>query len=156
MPTESRLNGASPSNDDGSFSSPQQASSPQTNGARNPVTAAQNAAANTEGTTTEKARNAAVAAGGAAAATAGAAAAYVSSTAKDVTNRTVNGDPPAYSGSRTLEEAEAEIKRLQQKLEAANKRSGGNTMQHHGQEGVPVHIVAAIAFGIFAITYLFF
>lgn len=64
---------------------------------------------------------------------------------------------PAGVQARTPAELEAEIVRLRSQLAAAQggaaTRSGA-VMQK--SSGVPVHIVAAIAVGVFAVTYLFF
>jgi len=143
----SRMNGSSGNGDD-AFSSPQMGSgSPQTNGGStmNPIAAASNAASNTNGSTMDRARNAAAAAGGAAVAAGGAAAGATRNAASRATDS-------ASSGSD--KDMQAEITRLKEQLADATKRAGNQTMQ--AAEGVPVHIVAAIAFGIFAITYLFF
>ncbi|PWN51557.1 VAMP-associated protein [Violaceomyces palustris] len=139
------LNGASPANDDGSFSSPQQAQSPNGAQSYNPVLAASNAASNTDGSAAEKARVAALAAGGA---------------TKDAGSRAVNGASsarPFNASTASTEELQAEIRRLRDELALAKKNGGSaNTMQASTAEGVPVHIVAAIAFGVFAFTYLLF
>ena len=81
--TPSRANGTSPNNDDGSFSSPAQ------NGQTlNPIAAAQNAVANTDGGVLASTRNAAVAAGGATVAAGGAALAAT----KNAGSRAVGGE----------------------------------------------------------------
>ncbi|KDN35677.1 VAMP-associated protein [Tilletiaria anomala UBC 951] len=122
-----------------SSSSPQFGS--QTNGqsALNPTVAASNAAPN--GTATDKDRNATYVAGGAAAVAGGAA---IDAT-RNIANRATGSDEKDLS---------AEVARLKEQLAEATKRAGTQTMQ--AAEGVPVHIVAAIAFGVFVITYLFF
>ncbi|KAN0063248.1 phosphatidylinositol-binding protein scs2 [Thecaphora frezii] len=122
----------------------------------NPIAAAQEAAGNTVGTTTEKAKQAALAAGGAAAAGAGAAYAVT----RDAGARAVNGVSASTASKPesdlSSQELQAEVARLRKELEAARSRSGGATAQQTAAAGVPVHIVAAIAFGVFAITYIMF
>ena len=121
----------------------------------NPVAAAQNAASNTDGTTTEKVKTAAVAAGGAAAAGAGAAFAAT----RDAGARAVNGAGATAEKSTddlSKSELQAEVARLRRELEVSKRSNGGATLQQSSAEGVPVHIVAAIAFGVFAITYIMF
>ncbi|PWN93182.1 VAMP-associated protein [Acaromyces ingoldii] len=121
----------------------------------NPVAAAQNASANTDGTSTEKARAAAVAAGGAAAA--GAGAAYAAT--KNAGARAVGSAQQTASGGagsadlseKSQSELQNEVKRLQSQVESLRKQAAGAP----ASEGVPVHIVAAICFGVFAFTYLF-
>lgn len=128
----------------------------------NPVTAASNAASRTDGTTTDKARTAVAAAGGAAAA--GAGAAYAATRSAVVGNGSNNStaaaskgtssSAPASSDSKGNSELQAEVNRLRAQV-AELKKSGGQTATAT-DAGVPVHIVAAIAFGVFAVTYLFF
>lgn len=121
------------------------------NGFQNPVAAAQNASAETDGATTDKARNAAVAAGGAAAASAGAAFAAT----KSAGSRAVGGAGQSNSSNGALSEKsrsdlESEVKRLQSQVATLKTNNGQST-----GEGVPLHIVAAICFGVFAFTYVF-
>jgi len=148
MPSQ---NGSSPANDDGSFSSPAQGQ----NGFQNPITAAQNASASTDGTSTEKAKNAALAAGGAAAA--GAGVAYAAT--KNAGARAVGGAQGAVGGStngqtnlseKSHSDLQAEVKRLQGQVDTLKKNASGQST-----DGIPIHIVAAICFGVFAFTYLF-
>lgn len=119
----------------------------------NPITAAQNASANTDGSTTQKTKEAAYAAGGAAAAGVGAAAV----TARNAGSSVVNGASGANKDTSKLSSSElqAEVARLRKELDAAKRSSSGN-VQTASAEGVPVHIVAAIAFAVFAITYVMF
>lgn len=126
----------------------------------NPVTAASNAASKTDGAATEKARNAVVAAGGAAAAGAGAAYAATrsavvgsgekSGTEKGNASNIDKTDPSQKSNG----ELQAEVKRLRAQVVDLQRKSGQTATAT--DSGVPVHIVAAVAFGVFAITYLFF
>lgn len=129
----------------------QQKYSTVSNGFQNPVAAAQNASAETDGATTDKARNAAVAAGGAAAASAGAAFAAT----KSAGSRAVGGAGQSNSSNGALSEKsrsdlESEVKRLQSQVATLKTNNGQST-----GEGVPLHIVAAICFGVFAFTYVF-
>lgn len=119
----------------------------------NPIAAAQNASANTDGSTTQKAKEAAFAAGGAAAAGAGAAVAA----ARNAGSGAINGASAANKNPSSLSTAElqAEVARLRKELDQA-KRSGSGNVQTASAEGVPIHIVAAIAFAVFAITYVMF
>ncbi|PWZ00663.1 VAMP-associated protein [Testicularia cyperi] len=117
----------------------------------NPIAAAQNASANTDGPATTKAKEAALAAGGAVAAGAGAAAASVRSAGASAVNGSSNKDVSSLSNS----ELQSEVARLRKELDQA-KRSGSGNVQTASAEGVPVHIVAAIAFAVFAITYVMF
>jgi hypothetical protein len=120
----------------------------------NPVLAASNAAGNTDGASTEKARNAVVAAGGAAAA--GAGAAYYATKSAVVgggANDSSRQETPL--GEKSNSELQSEIKRLKAQVNELQRKSG-QTATATGDAGVPVHIVAAVAFGVFAITYLFF
>lgn len=122
------------------------------NGFQNPVAAAQNASANTDGATTEKAKNAAFAAGGAITASAGAA--YVAT--KNTGARAVGAVAPASStsnGQQDLSEKshsdlQAEVKKLQAQVDSLKKGQSSDG-------GIPIHIVATICFGVFAFTYLF-
>ncbi|CAO1633033.1 unnamed protein product [Sympodiomycopsis kandeliae] len=127
----------------------------------NPVAAAQNAAQTTDGATTDKARNAAVAAGGAAAAGAGAAYAATKSAVVGSTpasNASNNEKSSSVAGTdpsnKSNSELQAEVKRLRAQVAQLQKSSGQTATATDA--GVPVHIVAAVAFGVFAITYLFF
>ncbi|WFD01149.1 phosphatidylinositol-binding protein scs2 [Malassezia yamatoensis] len=74
----------------------------------------------------------------------------------------VGASTPSYtnvsSSSRSPAELEAEIQRLRAQLAGTQ---GGSSVTRSGavaqkSSGVPVHIVAAIAVGVFAVTYLFF
>ncbi|SPO38578.1 related to SCS2 - required for inositol metabolism [Pseudozyma flocculosa] len=122
----------------------------------NPIAAAQNAAGNTDGPSTEKAKQAALAAGGAAAA--GAGAAYAAT--RDAGARAVNGVTGSTANKPesdlSPQEMQSEIARLRKELAQAKGSSSGATMQQSAAGGVPVHIVAAIAFGVFAVTYIMF
>lgn len=57
---------------------------------------------------------------------------------------------------RSTQELEAEVLRLRAQLAATNSSAGPVTATKSASTGVPVHIVAAIAVGVFAVTYLFF
>lgn len=120
----------------------------------NPITAAQNASANTDGSTAQKAKEAAYAAGGAAAAGAGAAALA----ARNAGSGAVNGASAANKDTSNLStsELQAEVARLRKELDQAKRSSSSANVQTASAEGVPVHIVAAIAFAVFAITYVMF
>lgn len=119
----------------------------------NPIAAAQNASANTDGPTSSKAKEAAIAAGGAVAAGAGAAAASVRNAgASAVNGRSTDNSRDVSSMSQS--DLQAEVSRLRKELDQA-KRSSGNT-QTASADGVPIHIVAAVAFAVFAITYVMF
>lgn len=128
----------------------------------NPVAAAQNAAQSTDGATTDKARNAAVAAGGAAAAGAGAAYAATRNAVvggsgaannNPSSNEKSSSSAGADTSNKSNSELQAEVKRLRAQVQQLQKSGGQATAT---DAGVPVHIVAAVAFGVFAITYLFF
>lgn len=123
------------------------------NGFQNPVAAAQNASASTDGATTDKARNAAVAAGGAAAASAGAAyAATKGAGSRAVNSATSNtGASNGALNEKSHSELQSEVKRLQSQVDSLKRSANGQS-----SEGVPIHIVAAICFGVFAFTYIFF
>ncbi|CAO1636187.1 unnamed protein product [Parajaminaea phylloscopi] len=129
----------------------------------NPITAASNAASKSDGTTTEKARTAVVAAGGAAAAGAGAAYAATRSAVVGGTNgsnsaggaRGTTSTASASSDTKNSSELQAEVSRLRAQVADLKRKAGGETATAT-DAGVPVHIVAAIAFGVFAVTYLFF
>ncbi|SNX83287.1 related to SCS2 - required for inositol metabolism [Melanopsichium pennsylvanicum] len=122
-------------------------------GTYNPIVAAQNASANTDGSTAQKAKEAAYAGAGAVAAGAGAAALA----ARNAGSGAVNGASAANKDTSNLSSSElqAEVARLRKELDQA-KRSGSSNVQTASAEGVPVHIVAAIAFAVFAITYVMF
>lgn len=120
----------------------------------NPIAAAQNASANTDGPTSQKAKEAAIAAGGAVAAGAGAAAASVRSAgASAVNGRSTDNSRDVSSMSQS--DLQAEVSRLRKELDQA-KRSGSANTQTASADGVPIHIVAAVAFAVFAITYVMF
>lgn len=128
----------------------------------NPVTAASNAAQSTDGATTDKARNAAVAAGGAAAAGAGAAYAATKSAVvgggagnNGQTSEKSSSSAAADPANKSNSELQAEVKRLRAQVAQLQKSNGGQVATAT-DAGVPVHIVAAVAFGVFAVTYLFF
>lgn len=120
----------------------------------NPIAAAQSASANTDGSTAAKAREAALAAGGAAAAGAGAAVAA----ARNAGSGAVNGATAANRDTSSLSQSElqAEVARLRKELDQAKRAGGSGNTQVASADGVPVHIVAAIAFAVFAITYVMF
>lgn len=111
-------------------------------GSYNPVTAASNAAGNADGGAPEKARVGAMAAGGAVAAGAGAAALATK-------NAVVGG-----SNDKSSSEMQAEVKRL--RAQVAELQKGGGQASGGSDSGVPIHMVAALAFAVFALTYLFF
>lgn len=115
---------------------------------QNPVTAAQNASANTDGSSAEKAKNAAYAAGGAVAG--GVGAAYVAT--KNTGARAVGAGQSNGQdlSEKSNSELQSEVKRLQGQVDSLKKSASGQSA-----DGIPVHIVAAICFGIFAFTYLF-
>lgn len=123
------------------------------NGSQNPILAAQNASANTDGPTTEKAKAATVAAGGAAVAAGGAAyAATKNAGARAVGG--VTGGAGSTNGNlseKSHEQLQSEVKRLQSQVDSLRKSA---TNQGTG-DGIPIHIVAAICFGVFAFTYIF-
>ncbi|GAC76562.1 VAMP-associated protein [Moesziomyces antarcticus T-34] len=50
----------------------------------------------------------------------------------------------------------AEVARLRKELDQAKRAGGSGNTQVASADGVPVHIVAAIAFAVFAITYVMF
>lgn len=123
-------------------------------GTYNPITAAQNASANTDGSSAQKAKEAAYAAGGAVAAGAGAAAVA----ARNAGSGAVNGASAATNkdtSNLSSSELQAEVARLRKELDQAKRSSSGN-VQTASADGVPIHIVAAIAFAVFAITYVMF
>ena len=68
---------------------------------------------------------------------------------------------PVATTPRSPQELESEVLRLRAQL-ASNERtttsfnSGRTATAKATSSGVPVHIVAAIAVGVFAVTYLFF
>lgn len=113
----------------------------------NPIAAAQNASANTDGSTTQKAKEAAYAAGGAVAATRNAGSGAVNGASAANTRDTSN---------LSQSELQAEVARLRKELDAAKRSGGSGNVQTASAEGVPIHIVAAIAFAVFAITYVMF
>ncbi|KAK0553418.1 phosphatidylinositol-binding protein scs2 [Tilletia horrida] len=147
----------------------------------NPVAAAQSAYASqpADAPITEKAAVIASAAAGAAAAGAGAAVAAtknavngtISNNSRAVpeskaqqpavpaSNNSVVGDVKsaaatvADKSSDQLAALQKEVLALKQQLQ---QKAGNVDVQQVAQEGVPVHIVAAIALGVFTITYLFF
>ncbi|GAC96371.1 hypothetical protein PHSY_003951 [Pseudozyma hubeiensis SY62] len=123
----------------------------------NPIAAAQNASANTDGSSAVKAKEALYAAGGAAAAGVGAAAVATRNAGSGVVNGATSGASAANKDTSNLSSSElqAEVARLRKELDAAKRSSSGN-VQTASAEGVPVHIVAAIAFAVFAITYVMF
>ncbi|KAJ1029722.1 hypothetical protein NDA13_002965 [Ustilago tritici] len=132
----------------------------------NPISAAQDASANTDGPTTRKAKEASYAAADAAAADAAAAdaAAAGAGAAVAATRNAASGAVNRASAANTSDvsnlpqnELQAQIARLRKELDEA-KRAGGASGNVHtaSAEGVPVHIVAAIAFAVFAITYVMF
>ncbi|KAJ9478309.1 Vesicle-associated membrane protein-associated protein SCS2 [Pseudozyma hubeiensis] len=123
----------------------------------NPIAAAQNASANTDGSSAVKAKEALYAAGGAAAAGVGAAAVATRNAGSGVVNGATSGASGANKDTSNLSSSElqAEVARLRKELDAAKRSSSGN-VQTASAEGVPVHIVAAIAFAVFAITYVMF
>ena len=126
--TPSRANGTSPNNDDGSFSSPAQ------NGQTlNPIAAAQNAVANTDGGVLASTRNAAVAAGGATVAAGGAALAA-----------TKNAGSRAVGGEKSSADLQAEIKRLQSQLDAAGRKGAQQVQQ--AADGVSLQVVGVLMF----------
>ncbi|SJX61691.1 related to SCS2-required for inositol metabolism [Sporisorium reilianum f. sp. reilianum] len=120
----------------------------------NPIAAAQNASANTDGSTAQKAKEAIYAAGGAAAAGAGAAAIA----ARNTGSGAVNGASAANKDTSSLStsELQAEVARLRKELDQAKRSPSSANVQTASADGVPVHIVAAIAFAVFAITYVMF
>ena len=84
--------------------------------------------------------------------------------ASSYTSTNVSAVPASTYGGQSMTQAqaaqspaelEAEVQRLRAQLAAAQTgtRSGAVVQKSNG---VPVHIVAAIAVGVFAITYLFF
>lgn len=121
----------------------------------NPITAAQNASAKTDGSMPVKAKEALFAAGGAAAAGAGAAAVATKNAGANAVNGVTGGSASNKDVSNLSQsELQAEVAKLRKELEKA-KSSSGNT-QTASADGVPIHIVAAIAFAVFAITYVMF
>lgn len=122
----------------------------------NPIAAAQDASANTDGPTTRKAKEASYAAAGAVAAGAGAAVAATRNAASGAVNRASAANTSDLS-NLSQKELQAQVARLRKELDEA-KRAGGASGNVHtaSAEGVPVHIVAAIAFAVFAITYVMF
>lgn len=129
--------------------------------AYNSITAASNATSRSDGNTTDKARTAVAAAGGTAATGAGAAYTANRNAIAGGFNGSSNGargtssTAAASSATKSSSELQAEINRLRAQVADLKKKSGGE-MATATDAGVPVHIVAAIAFGVFAITYLFF
>lgn len=119
----------------------------------NPVAAAQNASANTDGGYGAKAKEAAFAAGGAVAAGAGAAAVATKNAASGAVGAGSGANKDV--GGMNEKELQSEVARLRKELESA-KKSGGQTQTASAAEGVPIHIVAAIAFAVFAVTYVMF
>lgn len=124
--------------------------SSQVNGIQNPIVAAQNASSNTDGPTTEKAKNAAFAAGGAAAGAAGAAYAATKNAGSRAVGATSSNGTSLNEKSNA--ELQAEVKRLQSQVDSLRKSAAGQGTS----EGIPIQIVAAICFGVFAFTYIFF
>ncbi|PWN28629.1 VAMP-associated protein [Jaminaea rosea] len=128
----------------------------------NPITAASNAAAkNQDAPVTEKGRAAAAAAGGAAVAGAGAAyaatrSAVVGSGSSAQKNGGGSSTEPASTDGKSSQELQAEINRLRSQVAELKRKNVGGEQGVASDAGVPVHIVAAIAFGVFAVTYLFF
>lgn len=119
-------------------------------GFQNPVAAAQNASSNTDGAVHEKAKNAAFAAGGAVAASAGAAyAATANAGSRAIGGGSSNG---ASLNEKSNSELQTEVKRLQSQVDSLRKQAA-----NQGTDGgIPIHIVAALCFGVFAFTYIFF
>jgi cobalamin biosynthesis Mg chelatase CobN len=127
----------------------------QVNGTYNPVAAAQNASANTDGTSTEKATNAMYAAGGAVAAGAGAAYVATKNTGARAVGATGAAVTPSSNGSQDLSEKsnsdlQAEIKKLRSQVDSLQKSQSGQS-----SDGISIQVVAALCFGVFAFTYLF-
>lgn len=128
----------------------------------NPITAASNAAAkNQDAPVTEKGRAAAVAAGGAAMAGAGAAyaatrSAVVGGGSGNAKSNGGSSTEPASTDGKSSQELQAEINRLRSQVAELKRKNVGGEQGVASDAGVPVHIVAAIAFGVFAVTYLFF
>ncbi|EST07575.1 MSP domain protein [Kalmanozyma brasiliensis GHG001] len=125
----------------------------------NPIAAAQNASAKTDGSYPVKAKEALFAAGGAAAAGAGAAAVATKNAGASAVNGVTGGGSSTSSGGKDVSslsqsELQAEVTKLRKELEKA-RGSSGNT-QTASADGVPIHIVAGIAFAVFAITYVMF
>lgn len=126
----------------------------QVNGTYNPVAAAQNASANTDGTSTEKATNAVYAAGGAVAAGAGAAFVATKNTGARAVGATTAAVTPSSNGSDLSEKStadlQAEVKKLRSQVESLQKSQSGQS-----SDGISIQVVAALCFGVFAFTYLF-
>lgn len=145
VPEEGEDNVSSTSNGNDKYST--------VNGTQNPILAAQNASANTDGPATEKARAAAVAAGGAAAAGAGAAyAATKNAGSRAVGSVSGGGSTNGNLSEKSHEQLQSEVKRLQSQVDSLRKSSANQGTS----DGIPIHIVAAICFGVFAFTYIFF
>lgn len=90
-----------------------------------------------------------MAAGGAAAA--GPGAAYVAT--KNAGARAVGGSTAGQNtnlSEKSHSDLQAEVKRLQGQVDTLKKSATGQSA-----DGIPIHIVAAICFGVFAFTYLF-
>lgn len=132
----------------------------------NPITAASNASANADGGYSTKAKEAAFAAGGAVAAGAGAAAVATRNAGSNAVNAGANAvgaggsngqsksqGSQSSGGKDPNEMSESELKAEVAKL---RKQVGSGNTQTASADGVPIHIVAAIAFAVFAVTYVMF
>lgn len=83
---------------------------------------------------------------------AGAGAAYAAT--KNAGARAVGGTSSSAQGGNLSEKShsdlQSEVKRLQSQVDSLRRSASGQA-----SEGIPIHIVAAICFGVFAFTYLF-
>ena len=68
----------------------------------------------------------------------------------------VAASPAAAPLPRSTQELEAEVLRLRAQVAAQSDAGVSKSTATVTSSGVPVHIVAAIAVGVFAVTYLFF
>ena len=81
---------------------------------------------------------------------------YTSSTSSSYPFSASQQKPAAAPLPRSTQELEAEVLRLRAQVAAQSNAGVSKSTATVTSSGVPVHIVAAIAVGVFAVTYLFF